>query len=190
MTEISGKVNKYWEFLDETSALLNRTAVKGRFEKELSAIAHRFQCAPKNLAILKELNEALKELRKQMRLLGYDLTMGKYTLFFDGFYNDEAYGSFTRMVLVIDKNYAFYWNTGDANHVTLDYLLKNSLMKANMKKEMCIEIKDSHYLWFKKTKTTVTFCGSATETVEAYERLKKYAEADNLFFLSRLKGLL
>lgn len=186
----SGKVNKYWELLDETAALLNRTAVKSRFEKKLAAIALRFQSDPTNLANLKELNAALTELRKQMRLLGYDLSMGKYTLFFDGFRNDEAYGSFTRMVLAIDQDEAFYWNMGDASHVTLDYLLKNSLLRVGMKRGMDIEIRDSHYLWFQKTKSTVTLSGSATETTEAYQRLKEYAEADNLLFLSRLKGLL
>jgi hypothetical protein len=187
---ISGRVNQYWELLDETAALLNRTAVKGRFEKKLAAVAFRFQSAPTNAANLKELHGALTELRKQMRLLGYDLAIGKYTLFFDGFHNDEVLGSFTRMVLVIDQDGGFHWNTGDADHVTLDYLLKKSLRNIRIKKETYIEIRDSHYLWFKKTKTTVTLSGSATETAEAYERLKKYAEADNLLFLSRLKGLL
>jgi len=187
---INEKVNQYWKILDETAALLNRTAVKGRFEKQLTAIALRFQSAPANLANLKELHEALTELRKQMRLLGYDLSMGKYTLYFDGFHNDEVYGSFTRMVLLIDQNGAFYWNIGDSNHVTLAYFLENTILKAKAIKKLNVKIRDKHYLWFKKTKSTVTLSGSATETTEAYERLKEYAETDNLLFLSRLKGLL
>jgi ribosomal protein L10 len=186
----SGKVNQYWELLDETAALLNRTAVKSRFEKQLAAIALRSQSDPANPANLKEVYGALTELRKQMRLLGYDLSMGKYTLFFDGFRNDEAYGHFTRMVLVVDQNGVFYWNTGDNNHVTLYYLLEDTIKKTRRIKQLDIKIMDRHYLWFEKTRSTLTLSGSATETVEAYDRLKKIADADNLLFLSRLKGLL
>jgi len=94
------------------------------------------------------------------------------------------------MVLAIDQNGVFYWNTGDDNHVTLSSFLEDSIMKARAGKKTDIQINDRHYLWFKKTKSTVTLSGSATETAEAYERLKKYAESDNLLFLSRLKGLL
>jgi hypothetical protein len=136
MWGISGKINLYWELLDETAALLNRTSVKNRFEKQLTAIALRFQSAPANLASLKELHGALTELRKQLRLLGYDLSMGKYTLILDGFRNDEAFGSFTRMVLAIDQNGGFYWKSGDANHVILFHLLENSIIKIKSTKKL------------------------------------------------------
>jgi hypothetical protein len=175
------KSNELWKLLDETASLLNRTAVRSRFEKQLAAIAIRFQSAPVNLPALKEVHAALTELRKQLRLLGYDLSMGKYTLIFDGFRNDDVLGHFTRMVLVIDQNGVFYWKTGDENHVTLAYLLDNSIRK--------IKIRGRHYLWFLRTKSSLTLSGSATESTEAYERLKAYAEADNLLFLSRLKGI-
>ncbi|MDR0497218.1 MAG: hypothetical protein LBH42_06370 [Treponema sp.] len=187
---INGKVNQYWEFLNETASLLNRTSIKDRFNKQLTAITIRFQNAPTNLSSLKELNAALTELRKQMRLFGYELSMGKYTLILDGFRNDDSYGLFTRMVLVIDQNGVFYWKTGNANHVELYHLLDDLIEKTRVTKKMSIEITDRHYLWFKITKSTITLSGSATETAEAYERLKKYAEEDNLLFLSRLKGLI
>jgi hypothetical protein len=190
MWETSGKINLYWKLLDETAALLTRTSVKSRFERQLAAIALRFQSAPANPANLKEIHGTLTELRKELRLLGYDLSMGRYTLILDGFRNDEAHGSFARMVLAIDQNGAFYWKTGDGDHVTLFYLLEDSIMKIRSTKKIDLKIRAIHYLWFKKTKSTVTLSGSATETEEAYNQLKKYAEADNLLFLSRLKGLL
>jgi hypothetical protein len=190
MWGLDGKIDQYWKLLDETAALLSRTSVKSRFERQLAAIALRFQSAPANLASLEELHGVLTELRRELRLLGYDLSMGKYTLILDGLRNDEAFGSLTRMVLAIDQNGAFYWKTGDANHLALFQSLENSIMKIKSTKKVDLKIRDLHYLWFKKTKSTVTLSGSATETGEAYERLKKYAEADGLLFLSRLKGLL
>jgi len=186
---ISGKSNEQWKLLDETASLLNRTAVRSRFEKQLAAIAIRFQSAPLNLPVLKEVHAALTELRKQLRLLGYDLSMGKYTLIFDGFRNDDAYGRFTRMVLVIDQNDIFYWKIGDENHETLSSLLENSMRKNNAPGTPEIKIKGKHYLWFLRTKSSLSLSGSATERPEAYEQLKAYAGADTLLFLSRLKGI-
>jgi hypothetical protein len=187
---ITGKSNEQWKLLDETASLLNRTAVRSRFEKQLAAIAVRFQSAPVNLLVLKEVQAALTELRKQLRLLGYDLSMGKYTLIFDGFRNDDVLGRFTRMVLFIDQNNVFYWKTGNENHVTLDYLLENSIRKIRLAgKQPKIQIRGRHYLWFLRTKSCITLSGSATESAEAYEQLKAYAGADNLLFLSRLKGI-
>jgi hypothetical protein len=61
-------LNKCWELLDETAALLNRTAVKDRFEKQLAALAVRFHSAPANHSTLMEILAALTELRKQLRL--------------------------------------------------------------------------------------------------------------------------
>jgi hypothetical protein len=46
-----------------------------------------------------------------------------------------------------------------------------------------------HYLWYKRTKTTLVLSGAATETAEDYAVLKSSGEADSLLFLSRLKGL-
>lgn len=190
---MSGKneqVNQYWKLFDETAALLNRTSIKSHFEKQLTTIAIRFQSAPSNISNLKELHLALIELRKKMRILGYDLSMGKYSLIFDGFRNDEVYGFFTRIVLAIGQNGVFYWKTGDGNHLTLDGFLENTIMKIKVEKKINMGTFEKHYLWFKKTISTVTLSGSATETAESYEKLKKYAEADNLLFLSRLKGLI
>jgi hypothetical protein len=187
---ITGKSNELWKLLDETASLLNRTAVRSRFEKQLAAIAVRFQSAPVNLPVLKEVHAALTELRKQLRLLGYDLSMGKYTLIFDGFRNDDVLGRFTRMVLAIDQNGGFYWKTGDANHETLYHLLDSLIRRNDLAgKHPGIEIRDRHYLWFLRTKSSLILSGSATESAEDYERLKARAEADNLLFLSRLKGI-
>ncbi len=181
---ISRNVNDIWKLMYETAQLLDRTSVKNRFEPQLEVIQMRLQSAPVNPSVLKEVYLALTELRKQLRLLGYDLTMGKYTLLFDGFHNDDVHGLFTRMVLFIFKNGIFYWKTGDDNHLTLSSLLENSLPR-----NRGLVVEEKHYLWYRRTKSTLTLSGSATESAEAYERLKIYARADNLMFLSRLRGI-
>jgi len=182
---LAKKINEVWGLLNETALLLNRTAVHSRFENQLAVLRSRLQHVPPNPAILQGVNAALTEMRKHLRLAGYDLSMGKYTLIFDGFRNDDAtIDGFGRMVLFIEKNGAFYWKTGEENHVMLASMLGNVL-----EKNPALHIIDMHYLWYLRTKTTLTLSGSATETGEDYERLKAMGNGDSLLFLSRLKGL-
>jgi hypothetical protein len=182
---LAKKINEVWGLLNETALLLNRTAVRRRFENQLAVLRFQLQHVPPNPAILQEVNGALTELRKQLRLAGYDLSKGKYTLILDGFRNDDAsVEGFVRLVLFIDKSGAFYWKTGEENHMMLAAMLGNVLGKNPV-----LHIIDMHYLWYLKTKTTLTLSGAATETGEDYERLKTMAHRDSLLFLSRLKGL-
>ncbi|GHU61196.1 hypothetical protein FACS189445_2950 [Spirochaetia bacterium] len=174
-----------WTLLNDTALLLNRTAIEDRFAGPLGMIRSRLQQAPANPAVLAGVNEALVELRKQMRLCGYDLSMGKYTLIFDGFRNDDAMArGFVRMVLFIERN-AFYWRTGEANHVALAGMLEQYLDRAPHRDTII----GKHYLWYLKTKTTLTLSGAATEAADDYRKLKAQGEADSLLFLSKLRDL-
>jgi hypothetical protein len=181
---VSKKGNEVWGLINETALFLNRTAVRRRFANSMTTLYAQLQSAPLNPAVLKEVQAALIELRKQLRLAGYDLSMGKYTLVFDGFHNDEIFDRFKRVVLFIDRSGAFYWQTGLDNHVA-----QASLLEQRLQKTPGYYIVERHYLWFLWTKTTLTLSGSATERAEDYEQLKNYAGADPLLFLSRLKGL-
>ncbi|MDR2470542.1 MAG: hypothetical protein LBD09_00340 [Treponema sp.] len=183
---LSKKVNEVWALLNETALLLNRTAVRKRFEGQLGVLRGRLQGAPANPAVLQNIEGALTELRKELRLAGYDLSMGKYALCFDGFRNDDTLGSgFNRVALFIGTDGTFYAKTGDDNHIVLA-----SMLERIVSKNPAVQIAAMHYLWYQRTRTSITLSGSATETAEDYQRLKEYAEADSLRFLSRLKGIL
>jgi hypothetical protein len=181
---VSEKGNEVWGLINETILFIKRTAVRRRFEDSLTTLYARLQSAPVNPAILKEVHAALMELRKQIRRAGYDLSMGRYTLIFDGFHNDEVFDRFNRMVLFIDHSGVFYWQTGDDNHVE-----QASQLKQRLQKKAEYDIAEQHYLWFLWTKTTLTLSGSATEREDDYLRLQNRAQADPFLFLSRLKGL-
>ena len=181
---LSNKINEIWKLINETAILLNRTTQRSRYDSLIAALRLRLQNTPANSAVLQEVQYTLTELRKKLRLSGYDLSMGKYDLIFDGFHNDEVLGSFSRMVLFINKSGVFYWQTGTANHID-----QASLLEKEMYKIAEYSIVQKHYLWFRWTKTTLTLSGSATESTEKYQQLKDYAQADPLLFLSRLKKL-
>ena len=183
---LAKKITEVWNLLNETALMVNRTKVRARFENQLALLRSRLQKAPAAAAVVKEVYVNLTGLRQQLRLCGYDLSMGKYTLIFDGFRNDDSLGTgFRRAVLYIgEKN--FYWKTGDENHIMLAAAL-DSLMAKSQSREQIFGI---HYLWFLKTRSTVTLSGSATETAEDYEKLKALGESDSLLFLSKIKGLI
>jgi hypothetical protein len=190
---VSKKAGEVWKLFDETAFALNRTALAERYARPLATLRARLESAfagaaagagAVNSAILKEVQDALVELRRQLRLAGYDLSLAKFNLVFDGFHNDDVWGTFTRMTLFIDRSGAFYWHTGDDNHVT-----QASFLNRRLAKIPGYDIAQRHYLWFLWSRTSLTLSGSATEGREDYERLTAYAESDPLLFLSRLKGL-
>jgi hypothetical protein len=182
---LSKKITEVWNLLNETTLLVNRTVVRGRFENQLAVLRGQLQKAPANPNIIKEVYSRITGIRQQLRLAGYDLSMGKYALIFDGFRNDDSLGSgFKRAVLFIGTE-SFYWQTGDENHIMLAAAMEHLLSKSPKP----VPILEIHYLWFQRTKTTFTLSGSATETAEDYEKLKTRGESDSLLFLSKLKGL-
>jgi hypothetical protein len=189
MNLLSPKLTEVWNLINETALLLNRTVVRDRYKNQLDTLRSHLnghlQQGSVNPAMLKEVQGGIIELRRQLRLAGYDLSMGKYTLVFDGFRNDASpEEGFWRMVLFIGDS-AFYWETGSENHIMLASLLERRL---SAKSGMPV-VREAHYLWYRWSKTSLVLSGAATETKEDYEKLKTAGEADSLLFLSRLKGL-
>ena len=139
--------------------------------------------------IVKEVHEELVDFRKELRLLGYDLSLGKYRLVFDGFRHDDSLGQgFRRMVLFICDDF-FLWLTGEANHIELAETLEQQITRHSTATGKRITIKGKHYLWYIRTKDELILSGADTETKEDYAQLKAYGEVSSLLFLSRLKGL-
>ena len=184
LTNLSKKINDVWMLVNETAVLLERTALRGSYDSLIAQFRMRLQNTPVNPAVLQDVQSALTELRKHLRLSGYDLSMGKYDLIFDGFHNDDVFGTLSRLVLFINKSGVFYWKTGENNHIELAALLEKHMFKIAE-----TNIAQKHYLWFKWTKTTLTLSGSASESKDDYQKLKDYAQADPLMCLTQLKKL-
>ena len=158
--------------------------MRGCYDDLIAQFRIRLQNTRVNSAVLQDIQYALTELRKRIRLSGYDLSMGKFDLVFDGFHNDDAGGSFSRLVLFINNQDIFYWKSGDENHIELTASLEKQMHKIRE-----TNIAQKHFLWFKWTKTSLTLSGSASESKEGYRKLMDYAQADPLLFLTRIKKL-
>jgi site-specific recombinase len=181
---LSGKITEVWRLLNETALFLQRTAARKNFEAPLAVLRGMLQKSPDNVSVINEVFRHLVELRKQLRTAGYDLSVAKYRLLFDGFRNDDSLAEgFTRLVIFIAEA-AFYWKTGDENHLALAVFLERQLEKRKI-----TAILEMHYLWYQRTKTKLILSGAATERPEDFEQLKTAGEADELLFLSRLRGL-
>jgi hypothetical protein len=188
---LSDKITDTWKLLSETDYFLSRTDEYHHYEHQMRGIRARLSSCGKTgkAAALKEIHAELVGLRKELRLLGYDLSLGKYRLVFDGFRHDDSLGKgFRRMVLFLCDDF-FLWLTGDANHIELAETLEQQITRHSAATGKRISIKGKHYLWYLRTKNELILSGADTETKDDYERLRAQGEVSSLLFLSRLKNL-
>jgi hypothetical protein len=187
---LSDKTTDVWKLLSETDYFLSRTEDYHHYEHQMRGLRARLNaCGKTGKETLKEIHAELVELRKELRLSGYDLSLGKYRLVFDGFRHDDSLGhGFRRMVLFICDGF-FLWLTGEANHIELAETLEQQVTRHAAATEKRITIRGKHYLWYLRTKDELILSGADTETKEDYAQLKAHGEVSSLLFLSRLKHL-
>ncbi|MDR2363517.1 MAG: hypothetical protein LBD65_03790 [Spirochaetaceae bacterium] len=175
-----------WKLLSETTLFLSRTKEFYLYESQLRTWRSYLQINRGNPETVNKIRREITELRKQLRLEGYDLSLGKQNLIFEGFRNDTALGEGFRRVVLFFTNEDIYWLAGEDNHITLAEFLEHRLEGAQ---EHRLHIRYKHYLWYRRRGRDLVLSGSDTEAKEDFERLKAMGEANSLLFLSRLKKL-
>lgn len=177
-----------WKLLSETTIFLSRSREFPQYENQLRLWRAELQSSHKNSELVRRIRSEITELRKHLRLQGYDLSLGKQNLIFDGFRNDAGMAEgFRRVVLFITETDIF-WLTGEDNHIALAGFLERQ-METGIMAQRRIRILSKHYLWFCRMGTDLILSGSDTEMKEDFEHLKAMGEANSLLFLSRLKKL-
>jgi hypothetical protein len=174
-----------WKLLSETTVFLSRTKEFHLYEDQLRLWRAELQTSSKNPELTQRIRSEVTGLRKNLRLQGYDLSLGRQNLIFDGFRNDASMAEgFKRVVLFItDKD--IFWLTGEDNHIALAEFLERQLETGYRQ----IQLLSKHYLWFRRMGTDLILSGSDTELKEDFEYLKAMGEANQLLFLSKLKKL-
>jgi hypothetical protein len=188
---LADKTTDTWKLLSETDYFLSRTNEYHHYEHQMRSLRSTLSAAGKSgkEKTVKEVHAELVELRKELRLSGYDLSLGKYRLVFDGFRHDDSLShGFKRLVLFLCDDF-FLWLTGDSNHIDLAEILEQQVTRHSAATGKRITIKGKHYLWYLRTKDELIFSGADTETKEDYAQLKAQGEVSSLLFLSRLKNL-
>jgi hypothetical protein len=188
---LSDNLTNTWQLLSETDNFLSRADIYSNYENQMMELRAKLNSAGKTGKdkVIKEVHSELVDLRKELRLLGYDVSLGKYRLVFDGFRHDDSIREgFKRIVLYILDDY-FLWLTGDANHIDLAELLEQQIQRHIQATGKHVNIRGKHYLWYRRAKQELVLSGAASEIKDDYEQLKAFGEVSSLLFLSRLKNL-
>ncbi len=173
-----------WKLLSETETYLSHTPEFHSDENQFREWRRRLQDAKIKDEGLHVLRQEIVTLRKELRLRGYDLTLGSVQLRMEGFRNDDSLAEgFRRVVICICGPDVFY-QTGQGNHVDIAEELLDNLSRRRL-----LERPETHYLWYRRTSRELVLSGSATETKEAFGRLEDRADANPLMLLSALKSL-
>ena len=181
---ISEQFRGVWVLLSETTNFLSRTHLLAQYEGQLREWRAILQSSHNNNERSLAVKRELIELRKSLRLQGYDLSLGSQILTFDGFRNDACLGDGFRRIVLFLGDSGVYWLVGQDNHVTLSGFLEEQLEQLQVR-----QIRERHYLWYLRRKNELVFSGSDTESKEDFDRLKRIGEANPLLFLSSLKSL-
>ncbi|MDR1277462.1 MAG: hypothetical protein LBK02_01790 [Treponema sp.] len=186
---VSDKFSDIWKLLSETTVFLSRTGESDTYEKQLRSWRSELQSAGRNTETAHRIRSELTELRKHLRLQGYDLSLGRQNLIIDGFRNDTCLGEdFRRVVLFIAEDQVFFM-AGDDNHIALAEYLDRQVDAAVVSRKTRVRILDRHYLWYRRDGQDLILSGSDTETKEDFERFSAMCRANSLLFLSALKNL-
>jgi hypothetical protein len=186
---LSDKFSDVWKLLSETTVFLSRTKDLDTYEEQLRTWRLELQSSNGNPDIARRIRSDLTALRKNLRLQGYDLSLGRQNLVIDGFRNDASIGEGFRRVVVFISDSKIFFLTGEDNHITLAEFLEGQLEAEGQARKKQIRILDRHYLWYRRQGRNLILSGSDTETKEDFERLTAMCAANSLLFLGDLKGL-
>jgi hypothetical protein len=176
-----------WKLLSETTLFLSRTREFEAHEGQLRLWRAKLQSSGNDAETRQLIHGEIRELRKALRLRGYDLSLAKQALVFDGFRNDASIAEGFRRVALFITTDGVYWLAGDENHISLAEHLEKRFDEAAAKKKTSITGK--HYLWYLRRGNTLILSGSDTELKDDFERLKRIGELNPFLLLSGLKGL-
>jgi len=174
-----------WVLLSDTTNFLSRTSVFPQYEAELMEMRRLLTSSSGSSENERLVRKELTELRQALRVQGYDLSLGKLELTFQGWRNDAStVEGFRRLVLFLGKN-GIWYACGEDNHMALHDQLDAALRATDA------EIFQKHYLWYRWNHGQLILSASDTERKDDFEALKTWSEQPErrLYLLSRLKKL-
>lgn len=183
---LSERFASTWRLLSDTTIFLSRTSIFEQYEAELADMRLRLSSRRRDENEVRKLREDLVELRRALRLQGYDLTLGGFDLAVKGFRNDAAQSQgFMRLVLFIGEK-EVWAIAGAANHGELHDALERECERRRIG-----DILQKHYLWYNWYNGLLTLSGADSETAEDFEELKAWCRSpeNRLRIIGRLRKL-
>ena len=181
---ISDRFATEWKLLSETESYVSHTPEFPSYERQFGEWRRRLQSGKPSDSDFVTVRSEIVTLRKQLRLMGYDLSLGLQRLVVKGFRNDDCLADGFARVVVCFASEGVLFKTGTDNHVALAKALEDALIRSRMTGH-----REFHYLWYRRTRRELEISGSATETADQFKRLEERAQANPLIILSALKDL-
>jgi hypothetical protein len=181
---LSDRFSTEWKLLSETEGFLSHTPDFPSYEQQFKHWRSRLQDRSIDDTELDAIRSEIVSVRKELRIRGYDLSLGLQRLRVDGFRNDDAMAEGFRRVVLCFCDPEVFFLTGAANHVEISENLLNTLTRKRL-----LNRPEVHYLWYLRTAKGLTLSGAATERAPDFRRLEERAEANPMKLLSALKGL-
>lgn len=190
LEKIFNNINEYfssaWVLLSDTTIFLsNHTKIFPQYESQLRNLRRRLETHSNDVETIREVRIEIAEIRKVLRLQGYNLKLGSLDLRVEGFRNDEAIAKgFQRCVLFIMEDGDILYITGLSNHMDLESALDTRLMAVGYRPVII-----KHYLWYRWSNRILRLSGAATETAEDFEEFKRYVLENKALLLRKLKKI-
>ncbi|MBB6480513.1 hypothetical protein [Spirochaeta isovalerica] len=186
INDINEHFSSAWILLSDTTIWLsNHPKLFPHYETSLREWRRLLETNRGDMQVISEVRKELAELRKALRLQGYNLKLGSLDLKLEGFRNDDCLSrGFSRCVIYIMVDGDVLYTTGTANHLDLDETIDARLNAMGYRPVLM-----KHYLWYKWVNRVLILSGSATETVEDFEELKQYVAENKAHLLKKLSKL-
>jgi hypothetical protein len=181
---LTDRFSSEWKLLSETESYVSNTPEFPLYEQQFKEWRARLQSRKTADTELVTIRSEIVALRKELRLKGYDLSLGSRRLVMQGFRNDDSLAEGFCRVVICFCDPAVYYQTGSANHVAIAEELLETLERRNV-----LHNPEVHYLWYLRTSKELVLSGSATETAEGFRRLEDRATANPMKLLSALGAL-
>jgi len=186
INNINEHFSSAWVLLSDTTIFLStRTKIFHRYENQLRDLRRRLEAHSNDMENIREVRQEIAEIRKTLRLQGYNLKLGSIDLRIEGFRNDDSISrGFQRCVLYIMEDGDILYITGLSNHIDLESSLESRLTATGYR-----PVTMKHYLWYKWTNRILVLSGAATETADDFEDFKIYAAQNKDLILRKLKKI-
>jgi len=185
VNKIREETASIWTLLNDTTIFLLRIKKFDEYEKDIKEWRNLLRISINNTEVKKEIKKNIIELRKSLRLQGYNLKLGSKDIQVFGFRSDDAeIEGFKRLVIVINDD--IYYLSGDANHQELMRFLS---LKLHVESLYSLPYSQVHSLWYRWKDNVLQICGSDSEANDDFDIFKKYVEENKNKLLKKLKDL-
>jgi hypothetical protein len=177
------EISSIWTLLNDTENFLNRIEKFNEYENDFREWRQTIKLYHNNDEIRTRVKQEIIDLRKSLRLQGYDLRLGSRDIKIFGFKSDNATLEGYRRMTIVFNNDNIYYITGEANH---QELIRQLCTRYNIND--IYNLGEVHCLWYRWKDNILQFCGADSESKDDFEKFIDYTKNNKNLLLKKLKN--